>query len=596
MHFLDSMPYRKKLIFTNTLIVLLVVTIVVPLTTVVGTRQAISSSETNLSLLTDQSVINVIAKAQYINQQLYSAGDYAGVAERMMVLRSLPRDSTEYAQTRQTLQMDLGKMLGTSALYDVVTVRLENADCISASLNYRTKEDPYLAMAEKMICENENARKQYGRMLWNRGEDGELYMIRDLYNTHPLKYVGRMAAHIQQDALLKLGPENARAQYTMLIYDQRGKLVSVFGEDAKSDRWNKLRLANITGSRLQIDDKTYFSCQRSEDGWTVVGLQPVSVATSSAYVIMFSGIAAIILSMTAALFLSFTISSQLTRQIKDLTDSMNQMARGDMNVSLTVRGSDEINMLTKRFNEMTVEMQALMDRVVQEEKIKQQAEYMNLEYQYRFLQWQINPHFIYNALETINAIGKIDGNEEVCEMIQLLSGYFRHNAETMRKRFVTVHQEIRSLRLYVAIYRKIYGQSLQIDYRYDDDAGSAYLPTMIIQPLLENALIHGISSEHESQIDIQALVEDERLIVHIQDNGPGMSEETISSILNCHNENPTDKEERTSLGVRNVLDRLHLLFGDEAGLSIRSLPEAGTCVTINMPVNYTLPSDNYLQQ
>lgn len=81
-------------------------------------------------------------------------------------------------------------------------------------------------------------------------------------------------------------------------------------------------------------------------------------------------------------------------------------------------------------------------------------------------------------------MGKIDGNEDVCEMIQLLSDYFRHNAETMRKRFVTVHQEMRSLRQYVAIYRKIYNSDLNVEYLYEGDAGKAYIPTMIIQPLL----------------------------------------------------------------------------------------------------------------
>lgn len=165
----------------------------------------------------------------------------------------------------------------------------------------------------------------------------------------------------------------------------------------------------------------------------------------------------------------------------------------------------------------------------------------------------------------------------------------------MRKRFVTVHQEMRSLRQYVAIYRKIYDTDLNVEYLYEGDAGKAYIPTMIIQPLLENALIHGIDPQRGAHIRIRAAEENGQMIIHIDDNGQGMTQETINRILNCRNDHPTNKEEKTSLGVRNVLDRLHLLFGDEAGLCIHCVPNEGTRVTINMPVHYSLPEDKKLQ-
>ena len=112
-------------------------------------------------------------------------------------------------------------------------------------------------------------------------------------------------------------------------------------------------------------------------------------------------------------------------------------------------------------------------------------------YEYRFLHWQINPHFIYNALETINALAKIDGNDELSDMIVMLSAHFRQNADAMRKKVVTVEDEFASLEQYAEIYRCIYGSSLRTTFRIEPQVRGARLPTMIIQPLLENALVHG---------------------------------------------------------------------------------------------------------
>lgn len=130
----------------------------------------------------------------------------------------------------------------------------------------------------------------------------------------------------------------------------------------------------------------------------MVGLRPVSAVFTSVHVLLLSGMLAAVVSLAAGFFVSAAISSRLTRQIETLMSSMDRFGNGDMSVSMKVEGRDEIAMLAKRFNQMTQDMSMLMDRVVEEEKVKQQAEYKNLEYEYRFLQWQINPHFIYNAL------------------------------------------------------------------------------------------------------------------------------------------------------------------------------------------------------
>ena len=241
-------------------------------------------------------------------------------------------------------------------------------------------------------------------------------------------------------------------------------------------------------------------------------------------------------------------------------------------------------MLAGQFNRMTAKTKELLQKVVQEENSKRQAEFMNLEYEYRFLQWQVNPHFIYNALETINALAKIDGNDELSDMIVLLSDYFRKNAEAIRKKFVTVSQEFRSLSQYAEIYRSIYGDALSVEFDIKPDAEGALLPTMIIQPLLENALVHGTGSAAGTTIRASAEADGNSLLVTISDNGPGMTKETINKLMSTREEAASGG--RTSLGVRNVLDRMHLLYGDAGSMSIRSELGQGTSVSVRLPLSY----------
>jgi len=250
-----------------------------------------------------------------------------------------------------------------------------------------------------------------------------------------------------------------------------------------------------------------------------------------------------------------------------------------------VQGNDEIDVLAGQFNRMTAKTKELLQKVVQEENSKRQAEFMNLEYEYRFLQWQVNPHFIYNALETINALAKIDGNDELSDMIVLLSDYFRKNAEAIRKKFVTVSQEFRSLSQYAEIYRSIYGDALKVEFDIEPKADAAFLPTMIIQPLLENALVHGTGSASGTTIRASARTQGDTLLVTISDNGAGMSKETIDKMMSTREEAKASGG-RTSLGVRNVLDRMHLLYGDAGSMSIKSEPGQGTSVSIRLPLSY----------
>ena len=181
-------------------------------------------------------------------------------------------------------------------------------------------------------------------------------------------------------------------------------------------------------------------------------------------------------------------------------------------------------------------------------------------------------------------MAKIDGNDELSDMIVMLSAYFRQNTENMRKKFVTVEQEFLSLQQYAEIYCGIYGDLLTAEFNIAPEAEGAFLPTMLIQPLLENALVHGGNTQEDTKITVSAGAEDGQLVVCVQDNGKGMQPEMVRQILGGDAPLSQSSGEKTSLGVRNVLERMHLLYGGAASMQIESEPGRGTRVILRIPL------------
>lgn len=156
----------------------------------------------------------------------------------------------------------------------------------------------------------------------------------------------------------------------------------------------------------------------------------------------------------------------------------------------------------------------------------------------------------------------------------------------MQKRFIPVKREFDSLKQYAYIYRHIHGEKLETPFHCTPGAAFALIPTMILQPVLENALVHGVRTEH-SVVDISARDEEGRLVIRVQDNGEGMPPERVERILSGFaEESEQNGRKSTGIGMRNVRDRLQLIYGSAAELRIESQVGEGTVVTILLPLAY----------
>ena len=573
-----DLTYRSKLLITYLIIVFVIVSLVTTLVIMGASQHLRQSSTGSLYLLTEQALINCVNGVHSAERYLYSMSVSSGAAKQMGHMRANGSDSWP---DQQELWYNLSKMIDSHAMYDHVAVRLENGTFV----NSYTYDLDVVRQSRELLSLPAYQEKQYGEAEWARTPEGDVFLIRDVYDTQPLRYAGKMCARIRTDDLVTMGGYNDAQDGSLFFFNERGEMIIGVGERSGAlEAAAKEFFANPTGS-VFADGAAYAACMMTRSGWSAVGFMPMSAVERLQHSVLQSGLLAAAMGILLGLVIAVALSRQLSGRISVLVDSMHRVEAGDLNVAVPVQGRDEIDVLAGQFNRMTAKTKELLQKVVQEENSKRQAEFMNLEYEYRFLQWQVNPHFIYNALETINALAKIDGNDELSDMILLLSDYFRKNAEAIRKKFVTVSQEFLSLQQYAEIYRVIYGNSLQVEFDIEPQAETALLPTMIIQPLLENALVHGTRAKAGTVIRTEARTDGNFLKVSITDNGSGMAQETIDRILGVGGQTEADQS-RTSLGVRNVLDRMHLLYGDAGSMNIESEIGKGTRVNVRLPLRY----------
>lgn len=284
----------------------------------------------------------------------------------------------------------------------------------------------------------------------------------------------------------------------------------------------------------------------------------------------FFGILAVFL--VVAVILASWLSHIIYRPLKRLTFTMEEVSDGNLQTRADVVSRDEIGELAIKFNGMLDEIENLIVRLIEEENKKKD---MELE----ALQYQITPHFMYNTLNSIKFAALIKGEKEIGQVIgdfvELLQA-----AISKKGAFLTVAEEVHILENYIRLQEFRYGGGFDVSYDISEEAQSCMVPRLILQPLVENALLHGIDmKERKGKLAISASTKGEQLCLKVEDNGRGMSEEQIEKLLTSK----ARKEKGfTAIGIPNICERLKLYYGERAKLRYES-GKAGTTAIIFMP-------------
>lgn len=308
----------------------------------------------------------------------------------------------------------------------------------------------------------------------------------------------------------------------------------------------------------------------------ITELQTASADYQKSFMTMITFAALALVVIVILIFtLSVYISKSISSPVKELNYVTNQVAKGDLSVRANLEVGAEIGELGDSMNEMIDKINALLDQVTNEQTRLRKAEF-------ELLQSQINPHFLYNTLDTIVWLAEAGDQKMVVNMVENLSGFFRISLSKGNDT-IPLRDEIQHVRSYLEIQQVRYRDILSFEIDIPEEYNEIMIPKITIQPIVENALYHGIKNKRGmGMITIKGNEIDKNLVLTVCDNGIGMKEDELERVRNGMVFG--NSEQTKVFGLYNVNERIRLKFGERSGLSIESTYGEGTKVEVVIPV------------
>ncbi|HCT92466.1 MAG TPA: ATP-binding protein [Lachnospiraceae bacterium] len=320
--------------------------------------------------------------------------------------------------------------------------------------------------------------------------------------------------------------------------------------------------------------RVFFRVEQEKYDFSVCALVPQALLEANQRSLTSSLLSIALLMAFIAFFITFVWTKSLTRPLEELTRMTQRIKEGETDLRISVKQQDEIGELGRNFNEMLDQIQTLLAREYETKLLLERAEY-------NAMQAQINPHFFYNTLDTMSSIAQIRQCEEVSLLCQSLSNIFRYSLD-MKNPFSTVAKEIVHLKNYIYVMNVRMQDNVQYEFDIDDAALKCSVPRICIQPLVENALNHGLRNiRGEKKVAIRAKAEGDSLVIAVEDNGTGIAHaDKVNRKMEENNLELVAKG--NSIGLVNINARVKMLYGDAFGIRVESKDGKGTAVRLTI--------------
>ncbi|WP_127837520.1 cache domain-containing sensor histidine kinase [Clostridium prolinivorans] len=398
-----------------------------------------------------------------------------------------------------------------------------------------------------------------------------LLLVCKLYYRHS-NYTNIICMSINYNGLFNTIKGPFDESYGIALLDNAGNAVFQYANFPNAKENYRLTPQELQGSSLNKGRTSKYvveSTGLSSVAWTAYLYRPVEIVSAPANNITFIVVCIVFLSLLIILLACVMSSKVIVRPLRALHNNMKLIEQGDLTITVKQTSSDEIGHLIQAFSHMVERLKYLIDEVLRS-KIALQ------EYEMKALQAQINPHFLYNSLSLINGKAIMTGQEDISQMAQLLSTFYRTTLNK-GKNLISVKDELQNTRSYAEIQKMMHSDSFDIVYDIDESMYSYTMPNLLLQPIVENAILHGIDHKETPDrgvLTISCYQEEDRLIFKVMDNGCGMTEDQCEAILTS---------ESPGYGIHNVHHRVQLYYGSEYGLRYNSTKGRGTCATLTIP-------------
>ncbi|WP_197072280.1 cache domain-containing sensor histidine kinase [Clostridium culturomicium] len=326
----------------------------------------------------------------------------------------------------------------------------------------------------------------------------------------------------------------------------------------------------------KIESVIFHSAIPNTNGWSLCSMVSSKELTKDIDNLIYSIFIIWIFILITSIALCTMFSHSISNPIKKLTTAINSIEDGNLDVFCEVnpKEKDEIAVLAHSFNSMVEEIKFLMNRIYEEENEKRSAEL-------KVLQSQINPHFLYNTLDNLQWKAYDYDAVEIAAMIEALSNFFRISLSNGQE-FIPLSQEIKHVENYLFIQQKRYEDILKFNIEFDKSLSEITVLKLIIQPIVENAIYHGIKAKlSPGYVNIKVVADNEFIYISVCDDGIGIDKETLEEL----NKSLNVKNENFGYGLYNVNQRIKLVYGENSGVKIESILNKGTTVTIKIPLS-----------
>lgn len=371
--------------------------------------------------------------------------------------------------------------------------------------------------------------------------------------------------NVSDEAFIWLQPEGDRPVYQMgtleKVDEERFELLRSEIEENKEEKERYFANSN----------RVFFKVEQKKYNLSAFALMPQSLLRENQKTLTRNLLLIALLTIILAVLISLFISRMLSRPLVQMTSTVQKIKEGETQLRIQDCKEDELGELGRSFNEMLDRIETLIGR-------EYQAQIMLSQAKYNALQAQINPHFLYNTLDTMSSIADVRGCMEVSALSQSLSNIFRYCLD-MKNPFSTVAGEIVHLKNYIYVMNVRMQGNVEYIFDVDETTLKSTVPRICIQPLVENALTHGLrGSRKEKRVVVTAKQCEGELHISVEDNGIGIPVEEQRELLK-----PDRKSHTKSIGLDNIHSRMKILYGEDYGLNIESQPGEGTKVTLVIP-------------
>lgn len=313
----------------------------------------------------------------------------------------------------------------------------------------------------------------------------------------------------------------------------------------------------------------------------VISSIPVELVVMNSNYITVTTVAVALVAVLLCVLISPFLIRGLTKPLNAIVKTMKLVQSGDTEARVVVKNDDEFGYIGKSLNTTLDRLNELFQTNLEKQNRLRLAEQ-------KALYAQINPHFLYNTLDSIKWLAKLSGVDDIVLIVSQL-GKLLKNSIRNQKETVTVAEELSLIGSYLSIQKIRYSDKFDVSVQVDDEILPCVVPKLIVQPLVENAIIHGIEDKvGKAQLLIRGRREGKNIVLEIEDNGVGMDSETLQKIRSCANAGKLDGD---SIGIANVEQRIKLYYGEEYGLAIQSRENVGTRTRITMPFFGAVPEE-----